>query len=136
MAAQPLETQVRHQPGVAIIDLHGEIDSFAEAALNAAYAEAGQPALPAPGAQAQVGSPGDNPAAIVLNFSGVDYINSTGIALIVGLLAKARQSRRRLSVYGLSEHYVEIFHITRLADFMSLFPDEASALADMQASPV
>jgi anti-anti-sigma factor len=126
MAAQPLETQVRRQPGVAIIDLHGEIDSFAEAALNAAYAEADQPAL---------GSPGDNPAAIVLNFSGVDYINSTGIALIVGLLAKARQSRRRLSVYGLSEHYVEIFHITRLADFMSLFPDEASALADMQASP-
>jgi len=69
----------------------------------------------------------------VLNFNRVDYINSTGIALIVGLLAKARQSRRRLSVYGLSEHYVEIFHITRLADFMSLFPDEASALADVPA---
>jgi anti-anti-sigma factor len=117
MASRPLETQVRRQPGVAIIDLYGEIDSFAEAALNAAYVEASE----------------ENPAAILLNFSRVDYINSTGIALIVGLLAKARQSRRRLSVYGLSEHYVEIFHITRLADFMSLFPDETSALADVPA---
>jgi anti-anti-sigma factor len=117
MAANPLEAQVRRQPGLAIIDLQGDIDGFAEAALNAAYAEAGK----------------DDPAAIVLNFSRVEYINSTGIALIVGLLAKARQSRRRLSTYGLSDHYVEIFHITRLADFMSLFPDEVSALADVPA---
>ena len=53
----------------------------------------------------------------------------TGIALIVGLLAKARAAHRRMVVYGLSDHYVEIFQITRLSDFMSVFADEASALA-------
>jgi anti-anti-sigma factor len=65
----------------------------------------------------------------VLNFRAVDYINSTGIALIVGLLAQARKSRRKLVVCGLSEHYQEIFRITRLSDFMEIFDDETSALA-------
>lgn len=104
------EVQVRTHNQTAILDLRGEINAQAEAALNTAYAQA-----------ESAGS-----AAVVLNFSQVDYINSTGIALIVGLLAQARKSRRTLSVFGLSEHYREIFTITRLADFMQIYPDEAS----------
>jgi anti-anti-sigma regulatory factor len=65
-----------------------------------------------------------------LNFGGVDYINSTGIALIVTLLARARAARRRMLACGLSDHYVEIFNITRLADFMTVFPDESTALSE------
>jgi anti-sigma B factor antagonist len=113
VAARTLEAGVRNQPGIALIDLRGEINGFAEEALNRAYTHAEQ----------------DDPRAVVLNFNEVDYINSTGIALIVGLLARARQGRRRLLVYGLSDHYQEIFAITRLSDFLTVFPDEASALA-------
>jgi anti-sigma B factor antagonist len=113
MAARTLEAHVRYKPPVAIIDLSGEITPFAENALNAAYSEAEK---------------GDS-RVILLNFSEVDYINSTGIALIVSLLTRARKANRRLLACGLSEHYVEIFHITRLVDFMSIFPDEVSALA-------
>ena len=58
-------------------------------------------------------------ATVVLNFEDVEYINSTGIALIVGLLAQARAQRVQISACGLSEHYREIFEITRLADFMT-----------------
>ena len=112
MPAKLLEAQVRQQPGAAVIDLHGEINAVAAPALNAAYADAEQ----------------GNPEVILLNFSAVDYINSTGIALIVGLLSRARAAHRRLIVCGLSEHYDEIFQITRLADFMTMFPNEASAL--------
>jgi anti-anti-sigma factor len=108
-----LETQVRSENGIAVVELHGEINSTAEEALNAAYAQATQ----------------DSPSAVVLNFQGVDYINSTGIALIVGLLAQARKSHIRLVVCGLSEHYQEIFRITRLSDFMQIYEDEPSALA-------
>ena len=71
---------------------------------------------------------------MLLNFSDVDYINSTGIALIVGLLAQARKSHLRLLTSGLSEHYQEIFRITRLADFMSMVPDERAALSEIQAT--
>jgi anti-sigma B factor antagonist len=113
MAVRYLEVGVRREPGGAVLDLRGEINGFAEEALDAAYAEA--EAL--------------DPETILLNFEGVDYINSTGIALIVGLLARARAMKRRLVAYGLSEHYVEIFNITRLSDFVSVFPDEESALS-------
>lgn len=113
MATKILEARVRPAGETVVIDLEGEIDSFADEALNAAYAAA-----------SQTGS-----AAVLLNFKNVEYINSTGIALIVGLLAQARKSGRRLLICGLSPHYQEIFQITRLADFMPIFPDEASALA-------
>jgi anti-anti-sigma factor len=108
------ETTVRHQPSIAIVDMRGEINAQAEAALNDAYAEAAA----------------RDPSRILLNFAGTTYINSTGIALIVGLLARARKERRHVTACGLSEHYQEIFEITRLADFMSIFPDEASAVAN------
>lgn len=118
MAERYLEAEVRQVPGVAIVDLRGEIDGFSEDELNAAYAKASE----------------ENPEVILLNFSEVNYINSTGIALIVGLLAKARASRRRLLACGLSDHYVEIFNITRLSDFMGIFTDEQSALHDAAVS--
>src|SRR6185295_2614123 len=97
MATKVLEANVRQAGPIAVIELKGEIDIFGEETLNAAYREA----------EAQ------SPKAVLLNFSGVDYINSTGIALIVGLLAQARKAGRRLLTSGLSSHYVEIFQITR-----------------------
>ena len=70
---------MRERDGVAVIDLTGDLDSSAEEALNEAYAQA-------------TGSGADS---VVLNFEGAEYINSTGIALIVGLLAQARANRVR-----------------------------------------
>ncbi|MEX1252812.1 MAG: STAS domain-containing protein [Dehalococcoidia bacterium] len=111
------EAAVRRREGTAIIELKGDVNAFAEETLNAAYAEATQ----------------TGPSAILLNFHNVAYINSTGIALIVGLLAQARKSQRRMFACDLSDHYREIFQITRLADFMDIFSDEASALAGAAA---
>ena len=108
-----LEATVRQQPHAAVIDLQGDIDGAAEDALQKAYAQA----------------VAQKPNAVLLNFRDVGYINSKGIALIVMLLAQARKSGTRLLTTGLSPHYVEIFNITRLSDFMKIYPDEASALA-------
>jgi len=109
-----VQAQVRESDGVAIVDLHGEIDNLAEQTLNAAYADATK----------------NKPAKILLNFKNVQYINSTGIALIVGMMAQARKSGIKFLAAGLSEHYMEIFRITRLSDFMSIYPDETTALAN------
>jgi anti-sigma B factor antagonist len=108
MHTRALTTNVRLLGRRAVIDLDGEIDGLAEQELTEAYQQAVEA----------------NPEIVVLNFKRVDYINSTGIALIVGLLAQARKSHRTLSVFGLSDHYMEIFSITRLADFMQIYPDE------------
>lgn len=118
MTTAHLTASVRRPPGTAVVDLHGEIDGFAEEALNEAYTEAGTA----------------DPKVVLLNFAGVDYINSTGIALIVGLLARARAAGRRVLACGLSDHYVEIFNITRLSDFMGLYPDEQSAMDEARVS--
>jgi hypothetical protein len=56
MPAKHLEANVRQEPGVAVIDLGGEINGFAQEALDAAYAEAES----------------NDPEAILLNFEGVD----------------------------------------------------------------
>lgn len=118
MEAKTFEASVRHEAGVAIIDLVGEINTSAEEALSAAYDAAET----------------RDPATVALNFNRVGYINSTGIALLIGLLARAREARRQLVVYGLTEHYAQIFELTRLSDFMEIVPDEASALSEAQGA--
>jgi anti-anti-sigma factor len=104
MTTSELHATVRDLHGAAVIDLAGELDSSAEAALNRAYDEA-----------TRIGT-----GAVTLNFEHTKYINSTGIALIVGLLAQARAHDVRVKAVGLSDHYREIFEITRLADFMTI----------------
>lgn len=115
MRTRRFEVAIRQEPAGPVLDLHGDINAEAAESLNAAYEEAAR----------------DRPAAIVLNFADATYINSTGIALIVGVLARARQAGIRLVTCGLSEHYEEIFRITRLIDFMTVYPDERSALAGL-----
>jgi hypothetical protein len=44
------------------------------------------------------------------------------------LMARAGKVHRTLAVYGLSDHYLEIFQITRLADFIQIYQDEASVV--------
>jgi anti-anti-sigma factor len=113
VVTKSLDAKVRHRDGAAVIDLAGDIDAFAEEQLTSAYNSAvdGQT------------------TTIVLNFGSVGYINSTGIALIVGLMANARKQGLTMYACGLSDHYREIFEITRLADFMPVISDEADAVA-------
>jgi anti-sigma B factor antagonist len=110
MEVRHLEVDVERKENAVVLRMRGEINGFAEEALAEAYAKA----------------EAENPEAVVLDFAEVEYINSTGIALIVGLLAKARASGRRVIACGLSDHYVEIFTITRLSDFMSVYESLAA----------
>src|SRR6204780_2334127 len=107
-------------PGAAVIELAGEVDGSAAAVLTAAY----ESAVTASTDSADLG-------VVVLDFAEVDYINSTGIALIVSVLARARAERRKVVASGLSAHYREIFDITRLSDFIELFPDLDRAVSKL-----
>jgi anti-anti-sigma factor len=108
MNAKPLEASVSGDGVRARIALRGRIDREGDAALAEASSRA-----------AALGAP-----VVELDFAAVDYINSTGIALIVRLLAEARRDHREVRARGLSEHYREIFRITRLSDFVTLEDDE------------
>lgn len=112
MTADNFSANVRKSDDNVIIDLHGPMNDQADDALSKAYKEADR----------------FHPDTILLNFSDVNYINSIGIALIVDLLAQARKIHRRVGVYGLSDHYLQIFRLTRLSDFMEVYQNESSAL--------
>ena len=98
--------ELRREADVAVLLLSGDISAGAESDLQLAYA--GVTAEP----------------VLILDFANVDYINSTGIALIVGLLAEARKSGQEVRARGLAQHYREIFRITRLSDFMTILDEE------------
>lgn len=88
----------------AVVHMHGELNASADTELFAAHAAA----------------VADGSHDVLLDFGDVDYINSSGIALIVALLTDAQQSGRRLHATGLSDHYRHIFEITRLTDYLVL----------------
>ena len=119
--ASMCEATTRIVPGAAVIELSGEVDGSAAAVLTAAYQNAVSEATDDGGAL----------STVVLDFGAVDYINSTGIALIVSVLARARAERRKVVACGLSAHYREIFDITRLSDFIELFPDLDHAVSQL-----
>ena len=106
---------VRHpNPVASIIDIQGEVSAFAEQVLMSAYAEAAQPGT----------------RFIILNFSGMEYMNSSGIGLLVTLLIRINRQKQRMLAYGLSDHYKHIFEMTRLDDAIGIHDSEAAALAD------
>ena len=97
---------------VSIIDISGEVTAFAENVLMDAYTEASGPST----------------KAIILNFSGMEYMNSSGIGLVVTLLIRINRQKQRLLTFGLSEHYRHIFELTRLNDAIGMYETEAEAI--------
>jgi hypothetical protein len=87
----------------------------------------------APG-EARLAMRGDVDIAADEAFEAVDYINSTGIALIVRLLAEARRDHREVIALGLSDHYREIFRITRLSDYLTIVDAARAASAPEEAA--
>jgi anti-sigma B factor antagonist len=100
---------------ISIVDIRGEVSAFAEDALMDAYTQATS-------AGARV---------IILNLSGLEYMNSSGIGLLVTLLIRANRQKQRLLTYGLSEHYQKIFELTRLNEAIGIYKTEAEALAEV-----
>ncbi len=97
---------------VSVIDVKGELTAFAEGVLMQAYDQASDGRV----------------RAIVLNFEGLEYMNSSGIGLLVTLLIRVNRENQRLLTYGLTEHYRNIFQITRLDDAIGIYDSEEEAV--------
>jgi len=99
-------------PRVRVIDIAGEITSFSEKEISSAHEEAARGGVD----------------AVVLNFEDLEYMNSGGIGLLVTTLIRAQRSGHRLMAYGLTDHYRQIFSLTRLDEAIELYDTEATAL--------
>ncbi len=96
--------EVRNDPAGTVMSLTGELNGLAGDAFEAAAARA----------------LGAARSELTLDFSATTYVNSTGMALIVGLLGRARAARITVTGRGLDDHKQELFEITRLSDFMNI----------------
>jgi anti-sigma B factor antagonist len=99
--------------GPRVINVAGELTPASEEALTAAFARACEGAA----------------RAVLLDFGELGYMNSGGIGLLVTLLVRARRDKRQLLAFGLSDHYRQIFELTRLEDAIGIHPSEDAALA-------
>lgn len=97
---------------IGVVDVRGELTGFAEGVLMEAYEQASS----------------GGARAIVLNFEGLEYMNSSGIGLLVTLLIRVNREKQKLLTYGLSEHYQNIFQITRLDDAIGIYDSEEEAV--------
>ncbi len=99
----------RHGPA-SVVDIKGDVTAGSEDVLMVAYDTAG------------------DAGAIVLNFTDLSYMNSGGIGLLVTLLVRANRRSQQLLAYGLSDHYRQIFELTRLDEAVGIHDSEQSAL--------
>lgn len=102
---------VRRQGGAAVVDIKGDVTAGSEDVLMEAYEDVG------------------DATTILLNFTGLDYMNSGGIGLLVTLLVRANRQSQRLLACGLSDHYRQIFELTRLDEAVVIHDDEQAALS-------
>lgn len=115
MTQANISTTVRKpDPAFSIIDIKGEVTGFAEDSLMDAFSQA---------------SNGKRTKSILFNFTDLDYMNSSGIGLLVTLLIRSQRQKQSLVAFGLSKHYQEIFRLTRLNEAISIYADESRAVA-------
>lgn len=100
---------------VAILALSGDVSSTAEAAIVQAY-------------QSIQG----NPAHVLLDFTRVPYINSSGIAIVIQLLIQAaQQGTRSIAIFGLSPHFHKVFSLVGIDKYAQMHADEATAMSSL-----
>jgi len=104
--------------GAAEIAISGDVTSASESAFVEAYTTASA----------------DGAKVIVLDFSGLDYMNSGGIGLLVTLLVRVQRNGQRLMAAGLSDHYRQILALTRLDEAITISPTVADAVAVASAA--
>ena len=109
--ATPLQVRAP-APGVAVIEISGEVTRESDLALQDAYERASE------------GS-----RSIILAFDSLEYMNSSGIGLLVTLLVRAQRNHQQILAYGLTEHYRQIFSLTRLDEVISIHETESAAIA-------
>jgi len=113
--SQPKASMTAHKldESASVIEIQGEVTAAAENALMEAYNQAVE----------------SGARTIILDFEKLDYMNSSGIGLLVTLLIRAKRQGQRLLACGLSEHYKQIFELTRLNEAIVIYDDKVQAIA-------
>lgn len=106
------KVNVRKQETIAIIDMKGEVTSFADEMLNTLIKS-----IVDEGFQ-----------KVVFNFTDVSYINSSGIAILIGIVTGYVGKGITFRVYGLTPHFKKIFRMIGLTQYVKVLISEEEAM--------
>lgn len=109
---QNIRVATRRSKDVGILDIGGDVTSTSEEILESAYEKVSS----------------DDCKKIGLNFEGVSYINSAGMAIIIGILTSSRSRGQTLISWGLTAHFQKIFDMVGITKYMRHVNGEAEAL--------
>lgn len=109
----PLEIQQREREGIALLDLTGRITVGEEATMLR-------------GRLRELAAAG--PRNVILNLAGVDYIDSTGLGVMVVGFTALRRAGGKLKLENLNRRTVELLLLTKLTTVFEVFNDETDAV--------
>ena len=98
---------------VAVLRFEGDIASTSKEAVLGTYQ----------------GLPKQTTKLVLLDFTKVDYINSSGIALVIQMLIEASNSGQKVYAFGLSPHFTKVFTMVGITKYAGLFPSQTEAMA-------
>jgi len=111
MPATEFAVDVVRDADTAVLLLAGDISGGAETAFLDGFHATGEAGV------------------VVLDFTSVEYINSSGIALIIQLLIESSHAGQTVYAFGLSAHFAKVFTMVGITKYARLFPSQAEALA-------
>lgn len=66
---------------------------------------------------------------LILDLGGVDFLDSTGLGVIIGILKRVRSHGGELAVVGLEPKVRKVFEVTRVLEILPTFDTVEDALA-------
>lgn len=114
MSAKAQEVSIRSKGDVSVIDIKGDVTAPTGQPIEDAYHQ-----ITDAGAK-----------KILLVFDADGYINSGGIAVLIGILSESKKQEQTLRMTGLSAHFQKIFAMVGLTRYAQIRPTEEAALAD------
>jgi anti-anti-sigma factor len=115
MLTKETKTQSRQFGTSIIIDLIGDVTNQGQEAINSAYARA----------------LAKKPERIFFNFGDTEYINTSGIAVLISLVMEAEKTEQKIGLFGMSAHYRKVFTLVRLPLYAQMYAGESEALASV-----
>jgi anti-anti-sigma factor len=72
---------------------------------------------------------------ILVDFGGVDYVDSTGIGFLIGIYTSVtKNSVGQFALVNANRRVRDVLELTRLAQVIQMYPSEAAALEALGAS--
>ncbi len=107
-----IEISIRNRGDVAVIDIKGDVTAFTGEAIEDAYQQVSI----------------DGSRKILFVFDNKCYINSGGIAILIGIVGESQEREQTIRITGLSDHFHKIFDMVGLARYIKIFLSEEAAL--------